>query len=266
MPGYLAHPLGEGVLLADIAAPAVPRGGEIIHELTHHYMSQVLGTSRPELANGANAFPRLVHEGLAEALRWRWVGEASGGGRDSLRYLWLVRTALRSGTGRGVRDILTFNGYINRMRPEDAAHFAHGWALASFLLARPEGPGCLRKFVEGVKPGGEPVAAFGAAVRGAFGMTPEAFESEWKAWVDERWEARIRDARRVLDADPAKAEEVRLNAEALGAADWAEREAAGRRLVALGDRAFPVLFPLFDHEDVEVRTRARAVFESILAP
>jgi hypothetical protein len=265
-PGSAVQPAGNGILAALTGVPAIPRGGEIVHELTHECIDQATGNTRTARAVSPGRFPRLLNEGLAEALRWRWVGEATGGSRDSLRHLRRVCIANMTTARRGVRDIVSFSDFVSRHRPESASHFAHGWALSAFLLDRPKGPECLRAVVEGVRKETNGLAAFDAAVRAAFGESPEAFEASWRRWVDERWEGVLREARKVLDADPAKAESARRDVEALGDADFGRREAACRRLVALGDAAIPLVQPLLGHEDAEVRARARAVLDRLLEP
>jgi hypothetical protein len=249
-----------------IGAPAVHRGGEIVHELVHHCIGAAVGAPRTDAMPGGGGFPRLLNEGLAEALRWRWVGEASGGSRDNLGHLRLVRAASASQNRLSLRELLECSGYVSRHSARDAPYFAHGWALASFLLERPDGPAFLRAVVENVRGGAGGAAAFEAAARAVFRETPEAFEAAWRRWIDDRWGGVLREARRAFEADPAKVEAARRDVEALGDADFAKRDAAGRRLAALGDAAIPLVQPLLDHEDPEVRTRARAIYDEILAP
>ena len=152
-----------------IAAFAIDdRGSEgreiLFHEYAHHYM----------LHNFPSAYPRWYVEGFAELVSTTEIrmGQARVGRNSERRASWLQYA-----------DLLTIEQLLRPERYErspefEARFYALSWLAAIYLFNNSRYQRGLERYVEALSGGADSIEAF----EPAFGVTPETFERELRAF------------------------------------------------------------------------------------
>lgn len=167
----------------------------LLHEYTHHYV----------MANSRVTYPAWYNEGIAEFLSTADF-EDDGvvvGKFTAARATWLVESGWL-----GINTFLTANpgelsGYQN------AQFYAQAWLAAHYLSTKSDRAVGFDKYITALHEGADPIAAF----EPAFGITPQAFDSELR---DYKSDAIKQGKVAGITADPSiaiKAERLPLSAD-----------------------------------------------------
>lgn len=136
------------------------------HEYAHHFMLHYF----------PNAYPRWYVEGWAEFVSTtRIEGRVARVGRPAGdRVAWLRAEGLLE-----PEHFLAPERMRRRSDDFSARYYAHSWLAALFIANRPEREQGLRNYVRALGDGADVVAAF----EPAFGLTPEAFNTELRDYL-----------------------------------------------------------------------------------
>lgn len=163
---YMAHPEIVATFAYTLSSDSAFASQEILfHEYAHHFM----------LSNFANTYPGWYVEGLAEFVQTIDIrGERALLGTPSMmRAPWLA-----NGDWMPIRDLLASN--VSAMsRTEIAQFYAQSWLAVHYLQTNQERWQGFRRYIARLRAGEDVIEAF----EPAFGITPEAFQSELRRYA-----------------------------------------------------------------------------------